>query len=49
MDNAKLSKYATYAWCKIVDVFQTSAIDCVNDMSLKNLVKLFNLKGELLF
>ncbi len=33
---------------RIVDAFQTSAIEAVSDQKLKNLVSLFNLSGELL-
>lgn len=35
-------------WCKIVDAFQTSAINAHNDYKLKHLVQVFNLSGELL-
>lgn len=35
-------------WCKIVDAFQTSAIEAQDDYKLKNLVEQFNLSGSLL-
>jgi hypothetical protein len=33
-------------WCRIVDAFQTSAINATNDYKLKDLVKIFSLSGE---
>lgn len=35
-------------WCKIVDAFQTSALDAQNDYKLKHLVEVFGLSGDLL-
>jgi site-specific recombinase XerD len=35
-------------WYRIVDAFQTSAINATNDYKLKHLVKIFSLSGELL-
>lgn|GEM_PF-3310821 len=35
-------------WCKIVDVFQTSAISAHNDHKLKHLAKVFDLSSDLL-
>jgi hypothetical protein len=37
-----------FRWCKIVDAFQTSAINSVNDYKLKHLAEAFGLLGELL-
>jgi hypothetical protein len=37
-----------YAWCSIVDVLQTSAVEQFNDTKLQNLVSLFGLAGNLL-
>jgi hypothetical protein len=34
-------------WCRIVDAFQTSALNATNDDKRKHLVKLFSLSGEL--
>ena len=35
------------AWCKIVDAFQTAAIDAQDDYKLKHLVEVFRLSGDL--
>ena len=40
--------FKVYSWCGLVDVFQTSVIQGVNDQKLINLVDLFGLSGELL-
>ena len=46
--NYTVSKLYGFVWCKIVDAFQTSAIDAVSDHKLKYLVTLFNLSPDLL-
>lgn len=35
-------------WCKIVDAFQTSAINAHDDYKLKHLVDVFKLSGDLI-
>ena len=35
-------------WCKIVDAFQTSAIEAQDDYKLKHLVEMFGLSGNLI-
>ena len=42
-----LSAHNSNVWCYIVDVFQTSAIENIDNQKLKNLVSLFNLSGNL--
>lgn len=37
-----------FVWCSIVDAFQTSAINAVNDYKLKHLVEVFGLSSTLL-
>jgi hypothetical protein len=36
------------AWCSIVDVFQTAAIDAQEDYKLKHLAEQFQLSGTLI-
>lgn len=43
-----LSGHNSNIWCNIVDAFQTSAVESVNDTKLQSLVKLFNLSDKLL-
>ncbi len=43
-----LSAHNSNIWCKIVDAFQTSVLEAVNDQKLKNLVSLFNLSADLI-
>ncbi len=43
----RLSKLRGHNWCKIVDTFQTSAIEQTRNAKLENLVDVFGLSGSL--